>query len=52
MQKDWNYKIMVDNDEIFVVNTTTDECVYTFSDYDYYFANNLLRYIGCDADLV
>lgn len=51
-KEDWNYTIMVDNDEIFVVNTVADEPVYTFSEYGYYFAKYLLEYIGCDADFV
>lgn len=51
-KEDWNYTIMVDNDEIYVVHVDSDEAVYTFSEYGYYFAKNLLQYIGCDADFV
>ena len=47
---DWNYTIMVDNDEVFVVQG--DEVVHTFSEYGYYFIKYLLQYIGCDADFV
>jgi hypothetical protein len=47
---DWNYTIMVDNDEVFVVQG--DEVVHTFSEYGYYFVKHLLQYIGCDADFV
>lgn len=49
---DWNYTIMVDNDEIFVVDCRKDEAVHTFSQYGYEFAKALLQYIGCDADYV
>ena len=51
-KEDWNYTIMVDNDDIFVVHTESDEAVYTFSSYGYEFAKKLLQYIGCDADYV
>lgn len=51
-KEDWNYTIMVDNDEIFVVHTDADEAVYTFTKYGYEFAKALLQYIGCDADYV
>lgn len=51
-KEEWKYTIMVDNDEIFVVDSEKDECVYTFSLYGYYFAKELLQYIGCDADWV
>ena len=51
-KEDWNYTIMVDNDEIFVVHTEKDESVYTFSLYGYEFAKALLQCYGCDADFV
>ena len=44
------YKIIVDNDEVYVVDKTTDEDVYTFSEYGWRFALSLLRYIGVDAE--
>ena len=46
------YAIMVDNDCIFVVDKEKDKDVYTFNEYGYYFARDLLYYIGCDADFV
>ena len=46
------YSIMVDNDCIFVVDKEKDEDVYTFNEYGYCFARDLLCYIGCDADFV
>lgn len=46
------YTVMVDNDCIFVDDAETGECVHTFSEYGYYFAKDLLQYIGCDADFV
>lgn len=49
------YKIFVDNDDVFVCDITTDEDsepVYDFSEYGYEFALQLLRYIGCNADMV
>lgn len=51
-KEDWNYTIMVDNDEVFVVHTDTDKVIHVFSEYGYYFAKALLQYIGCDADFV
>ena len=46
-KEDWNYTIMVDNDEIFVVHVDSDEAVYTFSEYGYYFAKHLIWIILC-----
>ena len=51
-KEDWNYTIMVDNDELFVVDCRNDEVAHTFSQYGYEFAKSLLQYIGCDADYV
>lgn len=54
-KEDWNYTIMVDNGDIFVVDCRKDDdeqLVYTFSLYGYEFAKELLQYIGCDADYV
>lgn len=51
-KEDWNYTIMVDNDEIFVVDCRKDGVVHTFSQYGYEFAKALLQYIGCDTDYV
>ena len=44
------FKIIVDNDKAYVVDTTTDEEFYTFSEYGLQFAVGLLRYIGCNAE--
>ena len=44
------FKIIVDNDDAYVVDTTTDEEVYTFSEYGWRFSLGLLRYIGCNAE--
>ena len=46
------YTVMVDNDCIYVDDAEIGDCVYTFSEYGYYFAKELLQYIGCDADFV
>jgi hypothetical protein len=51
-KEDWDYTIMVDNDEIFVVDYRKDRVVHTFSQYGYEFIKELLQYIGCDADYV
>ena len=51
-KEDWNYTIMVDNDEVFVVHVDEDEVVYYFSRYGYEFLKELLQYIGCDSDYV
>lgn len=45
------YKIIVDNDEVYVVGDN-DEEVYSFSEYGWRFALGLLRYIGCNAEEV
>ena len=46
------YKIDVDNDCVCVYDQTNDEGVHTFSEYGYSFALQLLKYIGCNADMV
>ena len=46
------YRIDVDNDCIFVTDLEQDECVHTFSSFGYEFALELLKYIGCNADMV
>lgn len=46
------YRVDVDNDAIFVTDTKEEECVFSFDDYGYYFAVNLLKHIGCNADYV
>ena len=44
------YKIIVDNDGVFVDDMATCECVFSFDDYGQYFIEGLLRYIGCNAE--
>ena len=44
------YKIIVDNDEVYVVDKATDEEEYTFSEYGWRFALSLLLYMGLDAE--
>lgn len=46
------FKIIVDNDKVYVVDTATDEEVYIFSEYGLWFALGLLRCIGCNAEEV
>jgi hypothetical protein len=46
------YKIYVDNDDIFVCDCKENEVIYTFAEFGYYFALQLLQYIGCNADMV
>ena len=46
------YRINVDNDCILVTDLEKEESVYDFLSYDYEFALELLRYIGCNADMV
>lgn len=47
------YKIFVDNDCVDVCDLNEGgESVYTFHEYGYYFALQLLQYIGCNADMV
>ena len=44
------FKIIVDNDEVCVVDTATNEEVYIFTEFGRQFALGLLRYIGCNAE--
>lgn len=44
------FKIILDNDEVYVVDTATNEHVYTFTEFGRQFALGLLRYIGCNAE--
>lgn len=46
------YKIYVDNDCISVCDCKDGKSVHSFAEYGYYFALQLLRYIGCNADMV
>jgi len=47
-----DYKIYVDNDCISVCKVDDENFNYDFSEYGYYFALQLLRYLGIDADMV
>ena len=46
------YKVEVDNDAIFVTDIEENDCVFSFDDFGYHFALNLLKHIGCNADYV
>lgn len=46
------YKIYVDNDCMSVAMTDDEDFDYTFSESSYYFALQLLKYIGVDAEMV
>ncbi len=48
------YKIYVDNDCVSVCDFQYEdgEAVHTFSEYGYFFALQLLQYIGCNAEMV
>lgn len=48
------YKIYVDNDCVSVCDCEDEEgdAVHMFAEYGYYFVLQLLRHIGCNADMV
>ncbi len=47
------YKIYVDNDDIFVVETKNEEeVVYSFNQYGYEFVYALLNYLGANVEYV
>lgn len=46
------YVIEVDNDEVFVTEIKSGECVFLFKNYGWQFAVDLLRYIGCNVEVV
>ena len=46
------YKIMVDNDCVFIVDLVKEEDVYTFDEYGWRFALELLQYFGFNAEEV
>jgi hypothetical protein len=43
------YKIVVDNDYIWIDDAEIEESVFAFEDFGSDFIVNLLRHIGCDA---
>lgn len=45
------FKIIVGNDDVYVVDTATDKEVYKFSEHGRQFSLGLLRYIGCNAEV-
>jgi len=46
------YRIDVDNDDIHVSDIEQEESIFSFNEYGYYFIVNILRHLGCNADLV
>lgn len=44
------YKIVIDNDCVWVESIKDNECVYTFSTYGYYFIHALLNDIGINVE--
>lgn len=61
IEKDWilkckmypnKYRIMVDNDSIFIDDIEKEEFVFNFNYYGYEFAKELLDYIGCNVEYV
>lgn len=61
LEKEWlikckqnpgRYKIWIDNDDIFVEDLQKDEFVFSFEEYGYYFAKDLLEYLGYNVDFV
>ena len=61
LEKEWivkcqrepnKYKILVDNDAIFVEDLKTEEAIFYFDDYGYHFVKNLFAFLGCNVDYV
>lgn len=46
----YEYKIVIDNDCVWVDSIENNECVYTFSTYGYYFIHALLNDIGINVE--
>lgn len=46
------YRIMIDNDSIFIDDMEKEEFVFEFNSYGYEFAKELLDYIGCNTEHV
>jgi len=44
------YKINIDNDEVWVEEIESGECVYTFTSYGYHFIHALLNDMGINAE--
>jgi len=44
------YKIVIDNDAVWVEDIEKEECVYDFSTYGYYFIHALLNDMGINAE--
>lgn len=44
------YKILVDNDDVFVVDLQSQDCVFNFQHFGWEMVIDLLRYIGCNAE--
>lgn len=47
-----DYRIDVDNDYVFVTDLHSGDCVFGFDHYGYEMVLDLLRYIGCNAEVV
>ncbi|KKI51804.1 hypothetical protein [Christensenella hongkongensis] len=46
------YRISVDNDCIAVEDAEDEDFYFTFEEYGYHFAKELLEYMGCSVDFV
>lgn len=46
------YRIMIDNDSIFIDDMEKEEFVFEFNSYGYELAKELLDYIGCNTEYV
>lgn len=44
------YRIMIDNDSIFIDDMEKEEFVFEFNNYGYELAKELLDYIGCNTE--
>jgi len=44
------YKIIIDNDAVWVEEIESGECVYTFTSYGYHFIHALLNDMGINAE--
>ena len=52
MQNKDKYRIMVDNDSIWVEGSHDDDVIHSFTNYGWEFIVELLQYLGLDAEEV
>jgi len=49
--KSKKYKLVIDNDSVWVVDVETDKIIHMFEDYGYEMVVELFKYLGTNAEL-